>query len=369
MKILYLSVSYVPSRRASSVHVMKMCAALARQGHAVTLATKRSRLRQEPGVEDDYRFYGVERGFEIVKVARPGFPGGGLIYAWGVRRLVAGRASDHDLVYARDAGGALAATRLGRPVVYESHGLPESESGLDVHRELLRAPSLRRLVLISEGLLEEYERRRLPLPGDRVVIAHDGADPLPGGAASADPLGDAPRPRIGYVGHFYPGRGIEVIEELARRRPEWHFHLVGGARGDAAATSAANLTRHGFVAPADLGSYYAAFDVVLMPYQERVLGPSRRSDSSHWMSPMKMFEYMAAGCAIVSSDLPVLREVLSDGQSALLVPPADVSAWEEAIASLVNDEALRSRLGRAAQELLLREFTWDARARKVLREL
>ena len=106
-----------------------------------------------------------------------------------------------------------------------------------------------------------------------------------------------------------------------------------------------------------------------MPYQEKVLGPSRRSDTSRWMSPLKMFEYMAAGKAIVSSDLPVLREVLADGEDALMVPATDVGAWETAIERLLTDEALRNRLGAAAQAKLLRDFTWDARAGKVLQGL
>ena len=87
------------------------------------------------------------------------------------------------------------------------------------------------------------------------------------------------------------------------------------------------------------------------------------------MSPLKMFEYMAAGKAIVSSDLPALREVLTDGEDALLVPAADVDAWEEAVDRLLADEALRTRLGVAAQKKLLRDFTWEARAERVLQGL
>ncbi|HEY0990468.1 MAG TPA: glycosyltransferase, partial [Kofleriaceae bacterium] len=110
MNIVYVSLSYVPSRRASTVHVMRMCAALARAGHDVRLIAKRSRDPADAGV-DDHAFYGVS-GFAIDKLARPGLRGGGVVYALGtVRALLAGRGRT-DLVYSRDAVGALAALAL-----------------------------------------------------------------------------------------------------------------------------------------------------------------------------------------------------------------------------------------------------------------
>lgn len=81
---------------------------------------------------------------------------------------------------------------------------------------------------------------------------------------------------------------------------------------------------------------------------------------------MKMFEYMAAGKAIVSSDLPVLREVLTHERNALLVPPDDVDAWATAVKRLIDDPELRRRLGETARADLLAHYTWEARAKKVL---
>jgi glycosyltransferase involved in cell wall biosynthesis len=82
-----------------------------------------------------------------------------------------------------------------------------------------------------------------------------------------------------------------------------------------------------------------------------------------------MFEYMSTGKPIISSDLPVLREVLVHEQNALLVPPDDVDAWEAAVRRLQSHPALAARLGERAREDLMQDYTWRSRVEKVLRDL
>jgi glycosyltransferase involved in cell wall biosynthesis len=84
------------------------------------------------------------------------------------------------------------------------------------------------------------------------------------------------------------------------------------------------------------------------------------------MSPLKVFEYMAAGKAIVCSDLPVLREVLEHERTALLVPPDDRDAWVGALVRLARDVPFRHCLGAAARRELEDKYTWQRRAQRVL---
>jgi glycosyltransferase involved in cell wall biosynthesis len=79
-----------------------------------------------------------------------------------------------------------------------------------------------------------------------------------------------------------------------------------------------------------------------------------------------MFEYMASGVPMVASDLPVLQEVLVDGDNALIAPAGDAAAWQAAIERLLGDAALRTRLAARAQDDLRREHTWAARAERVM---
>jgi glycosyltransferase involved in cell wall biosynthesis len=366
MNIVYVSLSYVPSRRASTVHVMKMCAALARAGHDVRLVAKRSLDPADAGV-DDHAFYGVS-GFAIDKLPRPRPRGGGIVYALATLGTLLAHRRRTDLVYSRDALGALAALALRLPTVVEFHALPQGRRVHALIRRIFGHRSLRGVVVVSDALRRDLIELGLVPRHAPVIVAHDAADPPEPVALAHEPAG---RHRIGYVGNLYPGRGIELILDVAARLPAHDFELVGGSERDLATWRARalppNVTLAGFVRPAELADRYRRFDVVLMPYPRSGIGvASGASDTSRWCSPMKMFEYMASGAPIVSSDLPVLGEVLRHEDNALIVPTDDATRWQHAIERLVHDPKLARRLAQQAYADLVREHTWDTRVRGIL---
>jgi glycosyltransferase involved in cell wall biosynthesis len=369
MNIVYVSLSYVPSRRASSVHVMKMCAALARAGHDVRLIAKRSPDPADAAV-DAHAFYGVS-GFAIDRLPRPRWRGGGLVFAAHTLRALLAHRRRTDLVYSRDLIGAITALELRLPTVAELHAVPGDPRMRALTRRIAGHRRLRGVVAISEALRRDLVDSALAPPGAPLIVAHDAADP-PGPVAPARSPG--PRPRVGYVGNLYPGRGVELIFEVAERLPGYEFELVGGSEADLATWRARalpdNVVLAGFVRPAELAARYGAFDVVLMPYARSGIGvASGASDTSRWCSPMKMFEYMATGVPIVSSDLPVLGEVLRHDHNALIAPAGDASAWQRAIERLVTDRALARRIAGQAYTDLVRHHTWDTRVRRIFAEL
>ena len=99
-------------------------------------------------------------------------------------------------------------------------------------------------------------------------------------------------------------------------------------------------------------------DCLLMPYQKQVSIGQKGHDTGRWMSPMKMFEYMASSNPIISSDLPALREILEDNVNALLVECDNYEQWISAINKLINNKDLSSRLAtNAYNEYLENKFT------------
>lgn len=367
MNIVYVSLSYVPSRRASSVHVMKMCAALARAGHDVRLIAKRSHDRADAAA-DAHAFYGAS-GFAIDTLARPERRGGGLVFALGTLGALLARRRRTQLVYSRDVIGALTALELRMPTVAELHAVPHDPRIRALTRHVIRHRRLRGLVVVSEALRRDLVAEDLVPRHAPVIVAHDAADP-PGGDPGARLTARSGRPRIGYVGNLYPGRGIELILELAARLPAYDFELVGGSPADLATwrarTQLPNVTLAGFVRPAELAERYRRFDIVLMPYPRSGISvASGANDTSRWCSPMKMFEYMASGAPIVSSDLPVLGEVLRDEHNALVAPAGDAARWQHAVERLVNDPALAARLAQQAYADLVRDHTWDTRVHRI----
>jgi glycosyltransferase involved in cell wall biosynthesis len=114
------------------------------------------------------------------------------------------------------------------------------------------------------------------------------------------------------------------------------------------------VTFTGVVERDAIADVVAAFDIALQP------------DVVAYASPLKLFEYMALGCAIVAPDTPNIREVLIDGDSAALFDPADKLAFRKALERLCDNAPLRCRMGEAAKRLIAeRDYTWDANARRI----
>jgi glycosyltransferase involved in cell wall biosynthesis len=161
-----------------------------------------------------------------------------------------------------------------------------------------------------------------------------------------------------------------LLTELARCFPRINFLWVGGRQEDVniwrerlRAENIKNILLMGFVDNSRLPLYQAAADILLMPY-ERVISGSSGGNSSSYASPMKMFEYMASRRAIISSDLPVIREVLNPS-NAVLCPPDEIAAWSDALGTLIYDEDKRLALAEQAWQDI-QGYSWLERASKAL---
>ena len=218
------------------------------------------------------------------------------------------------------------------------------------------------------------------LEESEVVVAPDGAD-IPG--TENDKSGEVPNwqgraglLQVGYVGALYPGKGMELISDLSLLLEDVDFHIIGGDESDLKywkeKMQQKNVYFHGFVPHGKLYSYYRKFDIVLAPYQKKVLIAPRdisakwNTDIARWISPQKIFEYMAYGKPIIASSLPVIKEVLKDEENALLCDPEDVKSWQSAILKLKENKPLRRKLGARAFSDLKSKYTWKKRAQKVL---
>jgi glycosyltransferase involved in cell wall biosynthesis len=368
VRILYASNSLIPSTTANSVQVMKMCAAFAAHGHSVDLLCHST----QDQASDAFSRYGVPESFRLSLIPQGRVPGvRRLRRAHGARRM-AKNSPMYDVLYGRDLFGTYAACAHVPAVIFEAHVPPKNHFEQWLMNRLFEKPSFARLVTISDALDNEYRRLFPELPAKRCIVAHDAASSF--ADVELEPVTDWPgRPGVlqfGYVGSLLPGKGAEQVCILARRFPQYDFHIVGGRQTEVESLRRnherdANLFFHGHISHARVGAYLYKLDVALFPMQERVL-VADGVDIARWTSPMKLFEYMAARRAIVSSDLPVLREVLRDGENALLVPPGDIEAWCRAIERLASGEDVRAKLGARAYEDFIGNYTWGKRAARVL---
>jgi glycosyltransferase involved in cell wall biosynthesis len=247
-------------------------------------------------------------------------------------------------------------------------------------RAFLKGSGARRLVVITRSLALELSRG-FGAPGEPpfTIVAPDGVDMA---RYAQVPSTEVARQRIaehlpeqalqqnqfvaGYTGNLYEGRGVGLLLDIATRLPEIYFLIVGGEpqdvkrlRNDVKSRGLENIILTGFVPNADLPDYQAACDVLLMPYQTRVAASSG-GNIAPYLSPMKLFEYLACGRPILSSDLPVLQEVLNQ-ENAVLLPPHEEDAWVEALQGLRADPKRAAKLAaQARRDAGL--YTWGSRA-------
>ncbi len=384
MQILYFADIRFPLERANGIQTFETCHALARRGHLVRLVV-RPDTAQPP--RDPFEFYGkaADRDLVIERLPVGGSPAvrRGAWMAQAVARAIAKRGADVALT--RDLGLAALLLRLPRwarpPVAYESHGFAPTvgaslgEMLTDVagasetkQRRLARREERvwRRAdayVTITRGLAEELRsqfgiRRTLAVIPDGVSL---------GDALTAPPAVLHHPPVIGYAGHLYPWKGVDVLLHAIGRLPGVHAVIVGGLAGEPDLERTRRHAREigvedrvrfvGTVPPPHVAPLLAEMDVLVLPN-------TRTHVSANYTSPLKLFEYMASGRPIVASALPALREVLRDEDNALLVEPGDATRMADAIKRLLGDVSLASRLAATAWRDV-HAYRWERRAERI----
>lgn len=370
MKLAQIAPATIPANTANSIQGMKMAQGFLRAGHVVRLYAPGERPRLDWAQIAEH--YGLSEQIDIQWL--PSDPMlRGYDYAW--RAVKEAEAWGAQALYTRLPQAAALAARRGLPTIHELHDLPTGRMGPRLLRAFLRGRGARRLVLISQALADALAVR-YPLPdGDFICVAHDAVDltayaSLPGSQAARKALGLPEGFTVGYTGHLYAGRGADLILEMARQLPEVNFLLAGGRDEDvsrvralAAGMGLQNVILTGFVPNAQMPRYQAACELLLMPYQAQVAGSSG-GDIAAFLSPMKMFEYLASSRAILASDLRVLGEVLSS-ENAVILPGDDVGAWVGAIRALQEDDQKREALSRSARKTA-EQHSWERRAEAIL---
>jgi glycosyltransferase involved in cell wall biosynthesis len=296
-----------------------------------------------------------------------------------------------DFIYQRysvlNYSGAEVARHLGCPFILEYNGsevwvarnwsTPMMFEGLAdrIERAVLKRADL--VVVVSAVLRDGVVARGVP--PERVLVNPNAVDPscyYPGidGEPVRRRLGLAGKLVIGFIGTFGPWHGAEVLAQAVRRvtvrLPDAHFLFVGDGSGMprvreiiTADGVEAHVTFTGLVPQEEAPSYLAACDVLASPHVPNPDG------SPFFGSPTKLFEYMAMGKGIVASDLDQIGEVLCHGKTAWLVRPGDPDDLATGIVALASKPDLRSRLGEAAREDVLRHHTWQAHVERLLSKM
>ena len=365
MRILYSH--RIQSHDGQGVHIEELVRALREAGHEIRVIG--------PGFYEQAQFGGESSLVARLRRLLPGVLGEFAELAYNFpayRRLkTAWREMRPDIVYERCnlyfLAGAWLARRHGARLLLEVNSPLAHER--EKHGGLRLAGLARRL----ERWTWRSATHVLPVThvlGDilvasgvdraRVVVIPNGID-LARFPPRPPPASD-PTITLGFVGFVRAWHGLDrVIEGMAAGPANTRLVVVGDgpAVPDLAALAARlgitpRIRFTGLVQPADVPAVVTGFDIALQP------------SATPYASPLKIFDYMAAGCAIAAPDQPNIAEILTNERTALLFDPALPGAMWQAVERLIAEPALRERLGAASRaELEARDYTWAGNARRV----
>lgn len=374
MKILFHH--RIRSKDGQFVHLEELVSAFRREGHDVVIVgpahLERSQFGADAGAAGKLKrilprflyeaiefLYSVPAFFRVLRAIRREWP---------------------DFVYERYnlffPSGIWAARMLRRPLILEIN------APLFEERSLFGGVSLKWLAAWSEAYVwrradhvlpvtEQLAQRvvRAGVERDRLTVVHNGIDEshfaVPAEpAAIRNRLGLSRRCVLGFVGFARPWHGLDQVIRHVAARPADDLHLLlvgdGPVRHDLERLAAElgvsdRLTVTGIVGRDTVASYIHSFDVALQPAVVE------------YASPLKLFEYMICGKAIVAPATPNIREILEDGVHALLFDTGQPASLTDALDRLCRSRELRSELGDAARRRITeRGLTWTANARRVV---
>ncbi len=361
--VQYISPSIIPSRSANSVHVLNQCNSLAKKCRSVKLFFATDIFNITPQKINE--FYGIKLESNVcLKQTTVNKKFSMQIRIAFNALMKINLTSKNQIIISRNLYFSFLVTLLKKSHIYEAHGLEFSKLKKRMQNFIL---SRNKKTIAISVKLTEMLRKQCPI-SENIMILHDAASIVKKENVTSF-IKNRKRFKVGYFGHLYSGRGISVIKTLAKKMIDVDFYVVGGDEENINKLKLININRlHilGFLKNLIARSLMSEMDLLLMPYQRKVSIGIDKSDTSKWMSPLKMFEYMSSKTPLISSNLPVLREVLEHEKNCLLVDPDNIYQWHEAIMRIKENPQLGKKIAIQAHKDFITKYTWDARAEKLL---
>lgn len=371
MKLAYIVNARIPTEKAHGYQVCKMCEEFSKNGvdSCLYFPTRKNFIE-----EDLFEYYSVEENFLVNKIKmfdfiyweRFFFRRGQVFQSlFFLLKLLFVKIEKDNIIYTRDSEIAWLFKKRGYQVYFEAHFWPQSKNSL--YRYFLK--EVDGIICNSHGTMERHKQSGLK----RLLVAPNGVDldefKIDKTKDELRAELDLPRDKkiVMYVGHLYGWKGVDTVVEVAKLMKDKHdfvFVLIGGTNEDIEKYSSLfkeekleNILLLGRKKKSDIPKYLKSADILLLP------NTPVSTESIKYTSPIKMFEYMASGVAIVASDLPSIREVLNDSNVSL-VSTGDSEALEKSIVGLLGDkDDYRGKVERALEDV--KAYSWKKRALKI----
>jgi glycosyltransferase involved in cell wall biosynthesis len=374
MRILYVAIDQaVPGTRGGSTHVVAVAEGLAALGHEVHVLASPGDSGPFPPGPVRWHALGPPLGLRQLRILR-------------TRQVLALAKTIHpdaiiERYYNFGGEGVRAARATGAPIVLEVNAPIVDYAGSPKHRldrALLVEPMRRwrEWQCAAADLIVTPSASIVPrsVPREKILEIEWGADTErfhPGARGPLPFTRHADGTLAVFAGAFRPWHGaIHLVEAIRRLRARGRTDITAVMIGDGpeltrvrrAAAGVEGVTFTGAVSHDRMPACLAAADIGVAPFDVAAHAPLALD--FYW-SPLKIFEYMAAGLPVLAPDIPRLRRIVTHEREGLLYDASEPDGLALTIERLAKDAPVRASLGAAARDRVVREFGWDVHCRKL----
>lgn len=355
MKITYLSLSTIPSKKANAVHVMKMCEAFVKCGHKVTLICNFKKSN------DAFLLYNIKNRFTIIDIKIKHTK---LLFL--LRCLISSILSiikSSDAIYSRDMYASFILSLMNVPHCFEIHNLHNRK----FPRLILKIICYKikgKIIVITPNLAEDL-KKEMKVKDGKICIHSDAASPNEFAFKY-----DNNQKTVLFTGSVYKGKGIETILQIALKIPHIDFIIAGGPEEiwyeKFHDICSKNVKYQGWQNIKSIQKLQSSAGLLLLPNMPDIYTNNGRDNIGRYTSPLKLFEYMASGRPIIASKCDVYMEILNTIKPcAIMVDPYNISEWINEINKLMNNPDYQEQLAKNAYEEFAKHYTWKKRAEAI----
>ena len=379
--LLYIHVASVQDSKSGGLNttllqVFSMCTAFVKSGYKVTLAMQKNNGFEYNAKEFINNTFREGINFEIItwnQKSKNNFFNKILVKKSIVQIA---KQNNPDIIFSRDSYILNALLKINIPIIYESHN-SRLHTGKNIlhyflEKRLLRAvhsPNFKCLFSISEALSKHWEQKGVPK--NKLFAWHDGFDAslfekhIDKNKAKSKLNLPIDKKIVTYTGGLYLNRNIENIIYLAKEFPDLMFLVIGGPekyrqyfKKMSQEEAVFNINFMGFVEHNLIPNYLYASDILLALWSSKV-------PTINYCSPLKIFEYMAAGRTIVAHGFPTIREVLENEKDSILCKPDNYDSLKLSLMKALAEKDT-NKYRKMARKKAFKLYSWDNRVMKLL---
>ena len=225
-----------------------------------------------------------------------------------------------------------------------------------INLNFINSKYIKKVIFISNALSKLYN-----LEKKKFIILHDATDPK----NFRKQKKKRKIKRITYIGSFFKGRGIELIIKLSKKFKKLEFCLYGTQK-ERYKVNQNNLKFFNHIEYSKVPDVLSNSDVLLMPYSKNVEINAKNINTANYCSPLKMFDYLAAGKIIISSKLDGICEILNHKSNALIAKDNSLDEWSNILKNLIDNKFNVKRII-SNSIITAKKYSWKKRAKKIIK--